>query len=388
MYKKYNTYGQLRTVLLGTFFFPEYFSKIENPNVRDPLMRMAYEINEDLDNFAQLLKSHGCEVLRAEQPLGYLDINDVYIPPTQVRNNHAVIGTKLYQLNKDFRHSSNNILSSYCTDIINLVESNEKFFWDEMGNAKANYNQELNLLYSKEKYDELAGTSWPNYYEYVKGVRSSEPAIQEEMQGFQSVLEYETKELGPLQGPNVINTNDALFVDANEYCDYAAWLKNKITDSRPISQFTSKAGHVDGCFAILSQDTILGIDPLINYAGIFPDHKLISLPQESAIPTIKEFKLMSDKVNGSWWLAGEEHNDELIEFVEKYLHSWAGYISESVFEVNVLSLNERTVFVTDISPDLEKQLNLAGIECILVPWRHRFFLDGGLHCITLDLYRD
>jgi hypothetical protein len=387
-YRKYNTHGQLRAVLLGTFFLPEFFSKIENPKVREPLMRMANEINEDLENFDKLLRSHGCKVLRAEQPVGFLDIEKVYIPPTQVRNNHAVVGTRMYQTNRDFKHSSNNILTNYCSDIVDLVDINEEFFFKKMSEAKSNYNQDLDILYSKSKYDELAGSSWPDYYDYVKGVRSIETNINREIQSFKSVLEYETKELGPLQGPNIINTDDILYVDSNEYCDYATWLRDRIQDPRPIIQFTSKAAHVDGCFAILGPNTILGIDPLIDYAGLFPDHKLIPLSQDSSIPTIKEFKLMSDKVNGSWWLAGEEHNDDLIEYVGKYLNSWAGYISESVFEVNVLSLNEKTVFVTDISPDLEKQLNSLGIECILVPWRHRFFLDGGLHCITLDLYRD
>jgi hypothetical protein len=27
------------------------------------------------------------------------------------------------------------------------------------------------------------------------------------------------------------------------------------------------------------------------------------------------------------------------------------------------------------------------VEPVYVPWRHRFFWDGGLHCITLDLQR-
>jgi hypothetical protein len=28
------------------------------------------------------------------------------------------------------------------------------------------------------------------------------------------------------------------------------------------------------------------------------------------------------------------------------------------------------------------------IEPVHVPFRHRYFWDGGLHCITLDLYRE
>jgi hypothetical protein len=28
------------------------------------------------------------------------------------------------------------------------------------------------------------------------------------------------------------------------------------------------------------------------------------------------------------------------------------------------------------------------MEPVHVPWRHRYFLDGGLHCITLDIKRN
>ena len=97
---------------------------------------------------------------------------------------------------------------------------------------------------------------------------------------------------------------------------------------------------------------------------------------------------MKEKVNGAWWLSGEEHNNEFINYVETNLKSWVGYVAESVFDVNVLALDEHTICVSNITEDIQKQLRSRGIECILVPWRHRFFVDGGLHCITLDLYRD
>jgi N-dimethylarginine dimethylaminohydrolase len=97
---------------------------------------------------------------------------------------------------------------------------------------------------------------------------------------------------------------------------------------------------------------------------------------------------MKDKVNGSWWLAGEEHNDEFIRFVESNLRPWTGYIAESVFDVNVLALDANTICVSNVTPIVKEKLRQHNIECIVVPWRHRFFVDGGLHCITLDLYRD
>jgi hypothetical protein len=97
---------------------------------------------------------------------------------------------------------------------------------------------------------------------------------------------------------------------------------------------------------------------------------------------------MKEKVSGVWWLAGEEHNHNLITYVESNLKPWLGYVAESIFDVNVLALDENTVCVSNVTPEVELALKAHNIECIVVPWRHRFFVDGGLHCITLDLYRD
>jgi hypothetical protein len=387
-FKKFNTHGRLRTVVLGSYFFPEYFSKIKNPRVRDPLMRMAEEINEDLDKFQQVLENFGATVIRAPQPIGYFDQSNIYHPPLQVRNSHAVIGNYMYRFNPDWHDPIDPVLRNYCPDIINLEKDNTNFYLTSMEIAKENYNPERNIWYSRDKYHELAGSDWPSYDSFVKGIGSSSLEIREEMLSFKSTLEYETKELAPLQGPNVINTKDFICVDANEYCNYESWFQDYIKDSRPIRQFTSKAGHVDGCFAVLGNKTILGIDLFIDYARFFPEYTVVRVPPESYQDQIYEFKLMKKKVNGAWWLAGEEHNDEFINYVETHLKSWVGYVAESVFDVNVLALDEHTICVSNITKDIQKQLSSRGIECILVPWRHRFFVDGGLHCITLDLYRD
>ena len=45
--------------------------------------------------------------------------------------------------------------------------------------------------------------------------------------------------------------------------------------------------------------------------------------------------------------------------------------------------------------DAENQMNVMinflkkhNMEPVHIPWRHRYFWDGGLHCITLDLERE
>ena len=55
------------------------------------------------------------------------------------------------------------------------------------------------------------------------------------------------------------------------------------------------------------------------------------------------FLKMKDKVGGKWWLKGEEHNDQLIEFVNTWLKDWVGYVEETVFDVNMLSIDQNTI---------------------------------------------
>lgn len=388
-YKKFNTFGKLRSVMLGSYFYPEFFSSIKDAAVREPLMRMAGEINEDLAAFECVLKNFGCEVLRAEQPLGQFDVDNVYLPPLQVRNTHCVIGDTMYQFNQDYTNGINPILQNYCSNIINLEQPNGTFYIDSMSKAiDDNFNSRTKTWYSKSKYRVLKGANWPTYQDYVQGIRSTIPAIFAEMESFKEGLEYTQNNIGPMQGPNVINLEDRIVLGTNEYCNYAEWLATKINDRRSISQFTIDAGHIDGCFAVLGHNVILGIDPLIDYEHYFPGHTVIKVPPESYQDQIKEFNLMKQKVSGAWWLAGEEHNHNLISYVEKNLKPWLGHVAESIFDVNVMPLDENTICVSNITPKVKLALKAHNIECVVVPWRHRFFVDGGLHCITLDLHRD
>ena len=55
---------------------------------------------------------------------------------------------------------------------------------------------------------------------------------------------------------------------------------------------------------------------------------------------------------------------------------------------NVLMLDEHHCCVSN--PNNEQVNNFLkkhNVEPVYIPWRHRFFWDGGLHCITLDLQR-
>jgi hypothetical protein len=139
---------------------------------------------------------------------------------------------------------------------------------------------------------------------------------------------------------------------------------------------------------VLGHQLILGIDPLIDYQAAFPGHILIAVPPENYMNLISGYQTMQQTVQGKWWVPGQEQNQNFTNYVEKYLADWTGHVYESVFDVNVLSIDPDTVCVTGDNPEILKQLCKHGIKPVVIPWRHRFFVDGGLHCITLDLCRE
>ena len=365
---------------------PEAFSGIKNPRIREPLMRVADEINRDLEYFETVLKKEGCKVVRTLPPssdiVGYRPNINTWAP----RNCHVVIGDKLVQLQNN--PNVTNALTEYSNDILDLESSNDALFDSSMAAARNNYNAANDTWYSARKYEILAGSSWPRYQDYVSGNYEVEEDIRKEIESFAQTMIYWTNELGPLPGPNVMCFNDKIVVDSNEYCDYASWLSNNINDPRPVTQITTRAGHTDGAFMILGNDTIIGISDIINYQSAFPGYHVIGVPEVAYQNHIHEFKVMKSKVNGKWWIPGEEYNDDLIGFVEQVLSVWVGRAEESVFDVNVLPLDNKTVFVSRDDAIIREKLKLRGIDSIVIPWRHRFFLDNGLHCITLDLERE
>ena len=94
-----------------------------------------------------------------------------------------------------------------------------------------------------------------------------------------------------------------------------------------------------------------------------------------------------NKAKGRWWVPGEETNDYLSKFVDTWLTDWVGFIEETVFDVNMLSISEEVVLVNNEHKELFEFLDKNKITPIVCPLRHRFFWDGGIHCITVDLKR-
>ena len=146
--------------------------------------------------------------------------------------------------------------------------------------------------------------------------------------------------------------------------------------------------HTDGCMHPLKPGAILSIDLESHYNSTFPDWDVCFL-HDDPWDKVSDWKTLKHKNMGRFWVGGEENNDEFTFYVNTWLDDWVGYVEETIFDVNVLVLDEHNVCVSNMHNEtVNAFLKKHKMEPVYVPWRHRWFWDGGLHCITLDLVRE
>ena len=182
---------------------------------------------------------------------------------------------------------------------------------------------------------------------------------------------------------SVIGKN--LIVDRRDH----PWLDSYIHDQFPEHTVTAVdiGGHNDAVFAPIKPGVIISTYHYTNYNNTFPGWDVLHIENQSwnAVPAWREFKHSNA---GKWWMPGEETNTDFTNFVETWLTNWVGYVEETVFDVNMLAINDRLVLVNNYNQTVFEFLKKHKIEAIVSPFRHRFFWDGGIHCITSDLYRE
>jgi len=145
--------------------------------------------------------------------------------------------------------------------------------------------------------------------------------------------------------------------------------------------------HSDGAFCVVKPGCIVSLIDTQDYEKEFPGWDVLYLPDQSW-DKVSPFLKMKEKVGGQWWLKGEEHNDDLIQFVNTWLKDWVGYVEETVFDVNMLSIDQNTIICNNYNKDVFAHFKKHKVEPIIFNFRHRYFWDGGIHCITQDLYRE
>jgi hypothetical protein len=145
-------------------------------------------------------------------------------------------------------------------------------------------------------------------------------------------------------------------------------------------------GHSDGTYCPVAPGLIISLYDVPTYANTFPDWEVVYLPGQSW-NKVSPFLKLKQQNKGKWWIPGFEQDQAVISVVEQWLGHWTGYVEETVFDVNMLMIDPKNVMVFNYNKQVFDALERYGITPHIVPFRHRYFWDGGIHCITTDLHR-
>lgn len=152
------------------------------------------------------------------------------------------------------------------------------------------------------------------------------------------------------------------------------------------NHIVNTGGHSDGTFCAVTPGLIISLYDVPSYAATFPGWEVIYLPGQSW-DQVKPFLDLKEKNQGKWWIPGSEHDQAVIDTVETWLDHWVGYVEETVFDVNMLIVDPKNVLVFNYNKTVFDALDRYGVTAHVVPFRHRYFWDGGIHCVTSDLHR-
>lgn len=135
--------------------------------------------------------------------------------------------------------------------------------------------------------------------------------------------------------------------------------------------------HSDGVFCPIRAGHIITTHYRQHYARGWPGWQIWSLPNSSA---------GNNGYNHRWHVPGMHFlhfNDSMIDV----LRDWIGDQRETIFEVNMLVIDEKNVVVLAYDETVCRHIENLDMTAHVVDFRTRGFWDGGLHCLTVDIFR-
>jgi hypothetical protein len=221
--------------------------------------------------------------------------------------------------------------------------------------------------------------------QYPSGVEPYQHAIDEYINNGQHVYisDRSSDDICWVSFPSVVRVGQDLYID---YPADNHWAGREFVE-RAIKTFsenyrvhvTNTGDHSDGVFCPIAPGHIFSTHYKTMYHDTFPDWEVFFLTD-----TAKSRK--SNGRNGNWWLPGNYPgvNEKITNFAKE----WLGDSRETVFEVNMLVIDEKNIICIAEDDAACKKLESLGITPHIVDFKTRGFWDGGIHCLTLDTHRE
>lgn len=181
--------------------------------------------------------------------------------------------------------------------------------------------------------------------------------------------------------PSVVRVGKDLFFDcAKDSPGYEYFLEccEKFAKTYRV-HVTHTGDHNDGIFCPVAPGKIFTTHYRKNYKNTFPGWEVFQLNDTTKIRS-------SNGHCGRWWVDGVDlqiYNKSVIDYAEK----WIGNSFETIFEVNMLVVDEKNICVIAEDDQGCRKLEQLGFNVHVIDFSNRGFWDGGLHCLTLDIQR-
>jgi len=325
-YSVYQHWDLLKVCVVGQSYPPEFYSWIKVPRVRSLFEKIAIETEEDYQRIIKKLHEFGVETLR----------------PTMYETNH-------YLMPDDSRYI--------------LPPMTPRDYTVMIGN----------VFYENTNGSQAWESGWESIINrVVQQGNTVKNNIDSQFNG--AMVSRIGKDL--YFGTNSYNQDNSKFLNLvnKEFLN----TRNHIVDT---------GGHSDGTYCPVCPGLIISLKDVPTYADTLPDWEVVYLPHQSR-EKVDDFLRLKEKNRGKWWIPGFEQDQDVIDVVETWLGHWTGYVEETVFDVNMLIVDPKNVIVFNYNKQVFAALERHGITPHVVPFRHRYFWDGGIHCITSDLHRE
>ena len=412
----------LKVCIVGRSYPPEFYSYIKDSRVRNVFEKIAEETEEDFQKLISKLKEFNVEVLRTDISED-LDVYNVTngngdckkpSPPLCPRDFTAMVGERFFMPGKNYGDTSQFLKNfiSECTykEILENLDKNpdvQKYLYDlllpgrpvnlssviELKNIiKKGYCNRLNAAIDQKKFDDIISQSCTN----TIGSNDKFPNFKR-FDAFKSVREYVQRHGNEIIYDEYINTATMSRIGKDLYFGLNGIinkLNEKFTKKRWRKMFPDHRthtidlpGHTDGCFCPVKPGLIVSCESPSYYKETFPDWEVVSIPNElKGIKShLKKKRDMHSK--GRYWISGEEDNNVFHDYISDWMNHWVTYVEETIFDVNMLVIDEKNVLCNNVNEKVFDAFNRHGITPHIINFRHRYFWDGGLHCITSDIDR-
>jgi len=394
MYSAHTGFQRLRACAVGRSYPPQFYDWIKNVRLRNLFERIAEETEEDFLNLIKVLQNFGISVVRTNVPsslneLGIMTIDSTKRIPGPIsmvpRDELCMIGDKLYVFNLRDRLLAKHTIGLLSDYDIARIAGGPINHTDIAANISDDVKSKIAAIKGLPGFDSVTDYQRKS----LDLVKIFQPIIDHVRDQGNEIIDEKIVEELPLLFPNgIIRLGQDLLFGVDELLIRPNTLEPLVKHfSEYHVKFVNSHGHVDGCLCVAKPGLLLSIRDIEDQQKSFPDWEICYLENQSWTK-VDNWNKIKTKNAGKWWIPGHEQDDELIDFVETWLTDWVGYVEESVFDVNALVIDEKNILVTSYNKQAFSAFERHGITPHIVPFRHRFFWDGGLHCITLDLDRE